>query len=400
MKVGLLESNVYPVPSPGDVIHAPLDLVAALANGLPKVGVQATLFAASDSKVNCPVVSANLPSLYSKAGAGGFHATSADEAKKVAAYENVLIAAAYKHAEKENFDLIHSHPLGQTLPFSAEAQLPTIFTLHIPLKKLTVNDEVVPTFIDDQLAILQQYGQHQNHHFVSISNAQRQAMPNLNYAATVYNGIDVDDFNYSPRPAGNYYGLLGRIVEEKGFDKAIAAARAAGVTFRLAGQPSKSRPEYWEKKIKPLVNNKSVFYDGLVKGQARQQFLSNAKALLFPIQWEEPFGLVLIEAMGSGTPVIAFDRGSVAEVVKDGVTGFVCPANDMSAFVAAIKKLEAMPAADYQVMRRACRQHVLANFTTDHMIQGYKNVYQKVVDDYGKSGSAGRRNRGFWQRFY
>jgi glycosyltransferase involved in cell wall biosynthesis len=383
MKIGLLESNIYPLPSPPDVISAPLDIVGDLANGLHKrEGVEVTLFASDDSKSDAKLFSAGLESLYKKNhNKGGFHLNTVSDVQTAAAYENILTATAYRHAIDNGFDIIHSHPLGRTLPFSTIAPLPTIYTLHIPLASLNFDGRKEESYLDFQLFTLEKLAKMHGNYFVSISDAQRRAAPELPYAATVYNGINVDQFDYSPEP-GRYLAMLGRIVEEKGYDHGIAVAQISQTPLKIAGQPSTSRPQYWETKVKPGIDGQLITYEGIVKGPDKAAFLKNALAVLFPIQWEEPFGMVMIEAMASGTPVIAYDRGSVREVIKDGETGFICSPNDQKAIVDAINKLKGMSESEHRAMRERCRRHVTENFSVDKMVSGYLAAYEKVIQDY------------------
>lgn len=233
-------------------------------------------------------------------------------------------------------------------------KIPVVYTLHEP--------------IYPWLAKVYNMFQSKNQHFVSISNAQRKPAPDLNYASTIYNGLDPSLFPFSSN-AGNYCLFIGRLVPQKGVHEAILAARKAKEKLIIIGAPNKG--EYWEKKIKPFLG-KNIKYAGYISHQKTYKYYQKAKVLLCPIQWEEPFGLTFTEAMSCGTPVIAFDRGSAKEVVQDGKTGFIV--KNVGEMAKAIKKID-------QIKREDCRKRVEEKFTNKKMADNYEKVFYEILGD-------------------
>jgi len=239
------------------------------------------------------------------------------------------------------------------LPFaSLFPDTPIVSTLHDPIYDWRA--KIFRMFSADNL------------HLISISDAQRKPAPDLNYSATVYNGINPDLFSFNAS-SGDYLFFAGRLQENKGVFEAIQAARATNSKLLIAGSPAEGK--YWEEKIKPYLDDK-IQYLGLIPYNKLPDYYRQAKALLFPILWEEPFGLVMTEAMASGAPVIAFNRGSVPEVVVDGKTGFVV--EDVDGMIKAIEKLD-------DISREECRRHVKENFSTEKMVENYEKIFLKLA---------------------
>jgi glycosyltransferase involved in cell wall biosynthesis len=214
---------------------------------------------------------------------------------------------------------------------------------------------------------------------VSISESQRQPLAGANWVATVQHGIDVDAFTFNPEP-GTYLAFLGRISPEKGLDVAIRVARRAGWPLLIAARPPLSfaqNPEaqrdreYFEQVVQPLLSEPGVDLIGEVGGLEKNEFLGNAAALLFPISWPEPFGLVMPEALACGTPVIALRAGSVPEIIDDGVTGFVCQFEDE--LVCAVDRLS-------DLNRAACRAEAERRFSPAAMADAYERVYADLCE--------------------
>ena len=205
---------------------------------------------------------------------------------------------------------------------------------------------------------------------VSISNDQRKPIPDASFIETIYHGIPVDLLQPSLVARGGYLAFLGRISPEKRVDRAIAIARAVGLPLKIAAKVDRVDEEYFQKEIAPLLDQPGIEYVGEIGEAQKSEFLSNARALLFPIDWPEPFGLVMIEAMACGTPVLAFRRGSVPEVIDDGVTGYVVDdAQD------AIRKMGSLLALDRGRVRRAFEQR----FTARRMAQDYVSMYKRLL---------------------
>ena len=204
---------------------------------------------------------------------------------------------------------------------------------------------------------------------VSISNAQRYPFPDLNWAGTVYHGLPQDLYTFKEEP-GEYLAFIGRISPEKRLDIAIEIAKRVEMPLKIAAKVDKVDEEYFEITIKPLLNDPLIDYIGEIGEGEKSDFLGGAYALLFPIDWPEPFGLVMIEAMACGTPVIARHRGSVPEVMEEGKTGFVI--NDVEEAVQAVKKIP-------QISRKHCREVFEERFANHRMASDYVAIYEKLI---------------------
>jgi glycosyltransferase involved in cell wall biosynthesis len=215
---------------------------------------------------------------------------------------------------------------------------------------------------------------------VSISHAQRFPLPSANWIATVHHGIDLDEFTFNPEP-GSYLAFLGRISPEKGLDVAIRVARRAGWPVLIAARPplpfahspeAQRDREYFDEVIQPLLKEPGVELIGEVAGPEKSEFLGGAAALLFPINWPEPFGLVMPEALACGTPIVALRHGSVPEVVDHGLTGFVCHFEHQ--LVAAVERLS-------ELDRAQCRAAAEARFSPAAMADAYEEVYASMLEE-------------------
>ena len=259
-------------------------------------------------------------------------------------------------SEKHKFDLIHFHVDYMHFPFTRREGVHSLTTLHGRLD------------IPDLPAIYRTYPEMP---VVSISNAQRAPLPWLNWQATVYHGLPYKW--YSPnRPVGGYLAFLGRISPEKNPVEAIEIARRAGTTLKIAAKVDRADREYFEDCVRPLLAQPHVEFIGEIGTQAVPEFLGRAAALLFPIDWPEPFGLVTIEAMACGTPVIAYPHGSVPELIDDGVTGFLV--NDAAEAARAVRNLP-------KISRRGCYERFLQRFTAERMANDYQAVYRRLLED-------------------
>jgi glycosyltransferase involved in cell wall biosynthesis len=255
------------------------------------------------------------------------------------------------------FDVIHFHLDHAHFPIVRTARLKALTTLHGRLDL----PELQPLFARyPELAL------------VSISDAQRKPLPEAGWVGTVHHGLPRNLLPYSPGP-GRYLAFLGRISPEKRPDRAIRIARRAGITLRIAAKIEASDRGYFEAEIKPLLDGPGVEFIGEIGEHEKAEFLGNAAALLFPIDWPEPFGVVMIEAMACGTPVVAFPCGSVPEVVVPGVNGWIAADED-----AAVEAIAATATFD----RAGCRRYFEQHFTADRMASDYAALYRQVAADW------------------
>jgi glycosyltransferase involved in cell wall biosynthesis len=210
---------------------------------------------------------------------------------------------------------------------------------------------------------------------VSISDAQRAPLSWLNWCATIHHGIPEKQYLFHAKP-GSYLAFLGRISPEKGLDRAIAIATESGIPLRVAAKIEKSDYEYFVSTIKPLLQNRLVEFIGEIGEKEKDEFLGNALALLFPIDWPEPFGLVMIESLATGTPVIAYPNGSVPEIIEDGETGFL---------VESIAEAARAVARVHSLKRKQCRETFERRFTARRMAQDHVALYHRLCSEGTKS---------------
>src|SRR6185312_6268492 len=269
-------------------------VVAWLVDELVEMGHQVTLFASGDSRTR-----GNLHPVWPRALRLGRKQTDPNAAL------TLLLEAVCKRAR--DFDVIHAHIDWLHLPLLVRMGVPFLTTMHGRLD-LPGLPEVVQAFPSAS--------------FVSISNNQRIPLPGANWSGTIYHGLPTNLFQPSYQQ-GPYLAFLGRLTAEKGPEDAIRIARAAGMPLRIAAKIPRGETAYFKKQLEPHIDGRALQLVGEVDEAKKQPFLAGAAALLFPIDWPEPFGLVMIEAMACGTPVIAYPSGSVPEVVEDGVTGFI-----------------------------------------------------------------------------
>jgi glycosyltransferase involved in cell wall biosynthesis len=217
---------------------------------------------------------------------------------------------------------------------------------------------------------------------VSISDAQRQPVSTAAFVKTVYHGIPLDLHRPSLKPHGGYLAFLGRVCPEKRPDRAIAIARASGIPLKIAAKVDKVDQAYFHTTIAPLLNEPTVSFIGEINEQEKTEFLSEALALLFPIEWPEPFGLSMIEAMACGTPVLAFGLGSVPEIVDEGVTGSI-----VDSIEEAVRALPRVLSLDREVVRRRFEER----FSAARMAQDYLNIYQLLLSTSNRSPRTDRQ---------
>ena len=283
------------------------------------------------------------------------------------------------------FDLYHIN-IGDgdlSLPFARFCKKPLLITLHSTWDN---------PYSREYFSL---FNKQKNIFFVSISNIQRKILPDLNYVKTIYNGVDTNVFSFDDN-GGNVIMWAGKAIPEKGADIVIDTVSQTTHTAKLFAILKKEQRDWFKEKVKiPLqqIEHKKQF--SLSTNTTHTELVTyyqKSKLFLFPVMYEESFGLVLIEAMSCGTPIIAYAKGSIPEIVKDGVTGFIVneSPNDMrgdwvikktgiEGLIEAVEKIYSMPEKDYLTMRKACRKHVEEHFTVERMVEGYKRVYEKIL---------------------
>lgn len=315
-----------------------------LTEELVALGHDVTLFASGDSHT-----SARLEATWPKA-------LRLDGAvRDPNALHMVMLERVRRKCDDEEFDFLHFHL--DYYPFSLFSRQPTPFvtTLHGRLD-LPEHQPVFTTFSSIPV--------------VSISNAQRRPVPQANWLRTIHHGLPVNLLTPQPtRPS--YLAVLGRIAPEKGVDRAIKIAIRCGIPLKIAAKVDRADQEYYDELIKPMMNHPLVEFIGEISDHEKPDFLSGAIGLLVPIDWPEPFGLVMIEAMACGTPVIAYNRGSVPEIVEDGVTGFIV--EDEISAVSSVDRLASLS-------RVNIRKEFETRFTARRMALDYLDAYRDLIE--------------------
>ena len=316
-------------------------IVSYLTEELVRSGHDVTLFGSGDSVTSARLVAPIRRSLRKN-----------ERCKDPVARELILIDHVVEHASE--FDIIHFHTGYPHFAICRYLPVPHVTTLHGRLD------------IPDLVAVHERF---RDVPLVSISNAQRAPIISANWQATIYHGLPENLFSFYP-DRGDYLAFLGRISPEKGADRAIEIAKRVGMPLKIAAKVDRADRRYFKRVVEPLLSDPRVKWIGEITDQQKNEFLGKAYALLFPIDWPEPFGLVMIEAMACGTPVIAYHRGSVPEVMENGVTGFVVRQLDQA--VEATRRVR-------NVSRAGCREVFEKRFTADRMASDYVNAYERMV---------------------
>jgi glycosyltransferase involved in cell wall biosynthesis len=318
-------------------------VVSYLTEELVRLGHEVTLFASGDSKTNARLVAACPKALWRD---GECHETTPHHVR--------LIELVFQDVSR--FDVIHFHCDYLQFPLLRRHPCPNVTTLHGRLH------------VPDLGPFLAEYPEAP---LVSISDDQRRPIPDANWQATIYHGLPRDLHTYRERP-GEYLAFLGRMSPEKRVDRAIEIARQAGMRLKIAAKIYPEERAYFQQTVEPLLEGSRpwVEFIGEVGGREKDEFLGNARALLFPIDWPEPFGLVMIEAMACGTPVIVWRNGAAPEVVTDGVTGFIVESVEEAA--RAVGRVSSLS-------RRGCRQMFEERFDAARMSRDYIEVYRRLA---------------------
>ena len=330
-------------------------VVSYLTDELVRLGNDVTLFASGDSHTRAKLVAVRPDALrLSGSGAGA----------DVAAHSLLVERVAQRAAA---FDLIHFHLSDLHLPVARRLDTPSVTTMH---GRLDI-PELKPLFDEFSEAPL-----------VSISEAQRMPLPDACWAGTVYHGLPADSFTFQPKSDG-YFVFVGRISPEKRVDRAIAIAEACGCPIRIAAKIDPVDRAYFDREIAPLFSRPLVTFVGEIDDARKGAFIGGARALLFPVDWPEPFGLVMIEALACGVPVIAFRAGSVPEIIDHGLTGFVV--DSIEEAVEAARRID-------RIDRATCRAVFERRFGVSRMAGDYLRIYRQQIARMGRMTTAHARH--------
>lgn len=318
-------------------------VVSYITEELVRRGHEVTLFASGDSQTSAQLV----PGCEEGLRMRGHPDVAAD-------LQAAITATAYAQG-LNRFDIVHSHVGYWAFPFARMSGLPTVSTMHGRLDQKELRP-LFDWFMDAPL--------------VSISDSQRRPLPNMNWIGTVGHGLPSDRLTFNPRP-GQYLAFIGRLSPEKRPDLAIAVALRSGVPLKIAAKIDNTERDYFNSVVKPLLQSPHIEYVGEISEANKNDFLGNARALLFPIDWPEPFGLAMIEALACGTPVIARPCGSVPEIIDHGITGFC--AESLDELVAAVENID-------HISRKQCRQSFEQRFTSQTMVDKYEQIYRSIIE--------------------
>ncbi|MBU0672228.1 MAG: glycosyltransferase family 4 protein [Candidatus Margulisbacteria bacterium] len=313
-------------------------VISLLTESLVKRGHEVTLYASGDSKTG-----ARLKPFYKKALGYGNDSP-----------ELCLANANFAFQDADPFDVIHNHMGFYGLPFAKYARPPVVTTLH--------ND-----IVNQNEAFFEYYKNVCS--FVAVSQNQCKRMSGLNVVEYIHNSIDVDSFQFCGKK-DDYLLFLGNISRNKGADVAVKTALALKRKLFLVGKIEAAHRSFFDHEIKPFIDNKQIIFEPLADTQRKQALYASAACLLFPIDWEEPFGLVMLESLACGTPVVAFNRGSVPEIIVNGKNGFAV--NSFEELLQAIRDVGKIRPQD-------CRKHVEALFNVDRMTDQYERLYEKLI---------------------
>jgi glycosyltransferase involved in cell wall biosynthesis len=340
MKIAQVSPLVESVPPRG--YGGTERIVSYLTEALVEQGHDVTLFASADSITSADLVPCAKRALRLDPDVG-------DPTPHMALMLEKIRARASK------FDILHFH----------------IDYWHFPMFRTRPNRTLTTLHGRQDLPDMQTfYSEFSEMPLVSISNAQRAPIRNANFRATIHHGLPRNLYRPATSPQRGYLAFLGRISPEKRCDRAIAIAKAANMPLKIAAKVDKVDRAYFREVVEPLLNHPLVELVGEIEEHQKNDFLSNAAALLFPIDWPEPFGLAMIESMACGTPVLAFNRGSVPEIIEDGTNGYM-----VSTVEEAIAKLDAVLALD----RSKVRRHFEERFTADRMARDYVKLYESLL---------------------
>lgn len=317
-------------------------VVHYLTEALVRMGHEVTLFASGDSRTSArlvPVVDRSLRLHPARPDPTIWHTLMVDRVLELS----------------DAFDVIHFHIETLHLPLMSRCPTPSLTTLHGRVD------------LPDLKPLHRRF---KDHPLVSISDSQRTPIPWAPWIGTVHHGLPPDLYGFHPDPQ-DYFAFVGRVSPEKRLDRAIEIAIACDTPIRIAAKVDVNDREYYEQVVEPMLDHPLVTFVGEIGEEAKNEFIGNARAFLMPVDWPEPFGLVIIEALACGTPVIAYGHGSIPELVDEGVTGFIV--HDQQQAIAAARRIG-------EIDRSACREVFERRFTSDVMARNYLALYRELAD--------------------
>jgi glycosyltransferase involved in cell wall biosynthesis len=358
VKVAMMVRAYLASPVPNDIAYSPTSVAVAIAEGLAERGHDITFFGPEGTQLkNVKVETKSLRPLASSQQELDTLTSTTDlfEDYIPSLFDQFVVKDMFERAQLGEFDALLFHHPESAMGFAK--LYPEVTVLY-----------VIHDYLDEKRHQVLEMHYSLNQYYVSISNNQRRNAPDLQYVGTVYNGIDTELFSFNP-DAEDYLIFAGRIVPEKGAKEAVQVALKTGRRLIMTGSVPHNYKWYFDEYIKPHLSDK-ILYLGMIDKDQLAKYYQKAAALLVPIRWEEPFGLTMAEAMSCGTPVIAFRRGSVPEVIVDGKTGFIVEST--AEMIEAVENLA-------KIDRQSCRAHVEQNFTAKRMVESYEIVLQKLT---------------------
>lgn len=376
MRIGIVASNWRPLKGDDKNVYAPGVIITTLADGLVDRGHKVTLFAPNGTKTKAKLISENL-----NAASEDYYDLWMNDPGTFwhiqLQYELMLVSKAFEMAKSGLFDVLQIHKTNIEIYFSNLVDCPVVVSAHS-----AYHEGMTQFFSPADEKRLEKY--QDTCFYTSPSNFIKDCVKFKNIEV-IPHGVDLELFKFDST-GGEELLFTGRIVERKGADVAVDVSLATKKPLKMVGdlRPTKTHREFWKTLKKRIGENEDIEYLGFKTYFQMPAIYAKAKALIYPVILPETFGLVLIEAMACGTPVIAFDKGPVKEIVEDGVTGFVCPSGNNKAMEEAISKIYNMNEKDYLAMRQACRKRVEENYNVNKMIDGYECVFEKAIDAYKK----------------
>jgi glycosyltransferase involved in cell wall biosynthesis len=375
MKLALVVPHIFMQDSLlHKVIFSPGELALALTEGLVDLGIEVTLFTPGKVTTKAQNVTPELSGFENELNLRGYGyvellqkhpLTFITLARQV---QSQIIADVFARANQGEFDLVHIYTNEEELAIvnARFCKVPVVFTHHEPFNFLTRYRTIMPQF--------------KHLPWISISLSQRNSMPkDTNWVGNVHHGIDLARFQPNTAPKGDYIAYFGRIIEPKGVHLAIKAAQKAGLKLKIAGKhySGHAKDKYWETQIKPHIDSKKVEYIGFLNNdQAKQEFLGNARALIVPSTWEEPFGMVMLEAMACATPVIGLNSGAIPEIINNPDVGTLVEQGSTQSQT--ISRLAKAIKGVTNLNRINSRLHTENNFSIKAMCEGHLAIYKKL----------------------